>query len=245
MSPKPTFNSKPPSTSEAFPVAESPSNRSPLAAEDHQLDGERAPAHVAAVPSSVPSAPAATDDELIEQSLANLKKGNLAYNTPEKMKTGNTAHITARIASDKISVQALESGMPSEGGTTTEIEVTPVSTKMRMTLKGADFDITPLSSEEQIIGGDAPTEWEWDVVPKHAGTLQLHLAATVELRNLSRDFTTVDREIAVQVDPVDAVTKFAVTNAVWILGSLGAGLAALWAWWKKRRKPKAPSWQTP
>jgi hypothetical protein len=161
------------------------------------------------------------------------------------MKTGNTARIFARIASDRISVQRLESGMPAGQGTTTETEATPVSAKMKMTLKSADFEITPLSSEEQIVGGDLPTEWEWDVVPKHAGTLSLHLAAIVELKNLSRDYATVDKNIAVQVDLVDAVSKFAAANAVWILGSFGAGATGLWAWWKRRKKAKAPAAQTP
>jgi hypothetical protein len=229
---------------EQSPKSRPPSNEKPATAENRNLAGGHAPPRESAVPSPVPSFSPPTDDELIEQSLTSLKKGNLAYNTPEKMKSGSTAHITARIASNKISVQTLESGMPAEQGTKTEIELTPVSTKMRMTLKGADFDITPLSSEEQIVAGDSPTEWEWDVIPKHAGTLRLHLAAIVELKNLSRDFTTVDRDIAVQVDPVDAVTKFVETNAAWILGSIGAGLTALWAWWKKRKTSKTSSSQT-
>jgi hypothetical protein len=177
--------------------------------------------------------------------LSKLKKGNLAYNTPEKMKTGSTARVVARIGADNISVQTLESGMPADQGTKTETEQTPVSTKMKMTLNSADFDITPLSTEEQIVGGDTPTQWEWDIVPKHSGTLRLHLAAVVELRNLSRDFTTVDRDIAVRVDPVDAATKFAQANGVWILTTLGAAIAALWAWFKKRKKEKAHTWETP
>ena len=199
----------------------------------------------AAAPTLAQPVPPTTDDDLIAESLAKLKKGNLAYNTPEKMKTGSTAHITARIGSDKISLQALESGMPADQGTRTQTEATPVSTKMKMTLKSADFEITPLSSEEQIVGGDVPTEWKWDVVPKHAGTLRLHLAAIVELMNLSRDYATVDKDIAVQVDLVDAVSKFAETNAVWILGTFGAGATGLWAWWKRRRKSRAPGGQTP
>jgi hypothetical protein len=40
---------------------------------------------------------ALTDDELLEQSLSKLKKGNLAYITPERMKAGSIAHVTARI----------------------------------------------------------------------------------------------------------------------------------------------------
>lgn len=191
------------------------------------------------------SKPAPTDDQLIEQSLAQLKKGTLAYNTPQTMKSGSTARVTARIGASNISLQTLEAGMPNDQGTTTQTAVTPVSTKMKMTLKGADFDITPLSSEEQIVGGDTPTEWQWDIVPKHAGTLRLHLAAIVELRNLSRDFTAIDRDITVRVDPIGALTNFAAANAVWLLTTLGAGFAGLWAWLKKRKKTKTPNWETP
>ncbi len=192
-----------------------------------------------------PPPPMSSDDDLIEQSLARLKKGNLAYNTPQKMKTGQTARVTARIAPGEISLETLESGMPSGAGTTTATAPTPISTRMKMTLKSADFNITQLSSEEQFVGGDTPTEWEWDVVPKHAGTLSLHLAAVVELGNLSRDFTSVDREIAVRVDPIAAVTNFAAANTVWIFTTLGGAIAALWAWWRKRRKRKTPDWETP
>lgn len=203
------------------------------------------PGHQAAASSPKPKASPPTDDDLIERSLAKLKKGNLAYDTPEKMKTGSAARITARIGSNRISPEALESGMAAGKGNRIETEATPVSARMKMTLKSADFEITPLSSEEQIVGGDLPTEWEWDVVPKHAGTLRLHLAAIVELKNISRDYTTVDRDISVQVDLVDAVSKFAEANTVWVLGTLGAGLAGLWAWWKRRRKSKASDGQTP
>lgn len=192
-----------------------------------------------------PPAPPPSNDELIEQSLAKLKHGNLAYNTPQKMKTGETARVTARIASGEISLQTLEAGLPSSPGSATATASTPISTRMKMTLKSADFDITPLSSDEQIVGGDTPTEWEWDVIPKHSGTLSLHLAAVVELGHLSRDFTSVDREIPVQVDAVAAVTQFMKANTVWLLTSLGAAIATLWAWWKRRRKPKTPGWETP
>jgi len=190
--------------------------------------------------------PTTSDEERLAQSLAKLKKGNLAYTTPEKMKSGHTAHVTARIGSENVSLQTLESGLPADQGATTSTSATPVSTMMRVTLKSADFDITPLSSEEQIVAGDIPTQWEWDITPKHSGKLRLHLAATVELNDLSRDLTSFDREVTVQVDPVGVAEAFTEKNLVWILGTLGTGIAAGWAWWKKRRKPKAaPSWQVP
>ncbi len=200
---------------------------------EHQHSALRAPA-------SAPS-----DDEQIDQALANLKKGNLAYNTPTSMKTGQSAHVVARIGGDKVSVSTLENGMPTDQGTQTATAATPVSTKMKMALTSADFDITSLSSEEQIVAGDTPTTWEWEIVPKHSGSLSLHLAAVVELNNISRDFTTVDRNVAVQVDPVNAAESFFQANAVWVLGVLGAAIASIWAWLKKQKKPKSADWETP
>lgn len=185
------------------------------------------------------------DDEQIDAELARLKQGHLAYNTPQKMKTGKTARVVARIGSDAVALRALTEGMSSEEGRQTGTAATPVSTKMKMTLKSADFDITALSSEEQIVGGDAPTTWEWDITPKHSGNLGLHLAAVVELHNLARDFTTVDREIAVAVDPVAATEDFLKANTVWVLGLIGAGGTAVWTWLRKRKKPEAARWQTP
>ena len=184
-----------------------------------------------------PSAPSPEDQ--IAASLAALKQGNLAYSTPQKMKSSETAHIVARIAGGNVSLSTLESGM---GGSATQVNTapTPISTKMKMSLKSADFEITPLSSDEQIVAGDTPTTWEWDIIPKHSGALRLHLAATVELNNLSCDYAAIDREILVQVDPVTAVEKFVGQNLVWILGGTGTGLAALWAWWKKRRTGTKP-----
>lgn len=76
--------------------------------------------------------------------------------------------------------------------------------------------------------GDTPTTWVWNIVPKHSGNLHLHLAAIVEIKQLSRDFTTIDREIAVQVDPVDATERFIQTNWQWTIATLTAEGGATW-----------------
>jgi hypothetical protein len=131
-----------------------------------------------------------------------------------------------------------DAGRPDQGAAAI-VQQTPVSTKMRMTLTGADFTITALSTEEQFVLGDAPTTWEWEIVPKHAGTLNLHLAAVVELDGMSRDYATVDRDIRVKVDPVNAFTTFVQANSVWVLTTLGAAVAALWGLWRKRKKAAA------
>jgi len=194
-------------------------------------------------PTTRPSEPVPTDDEILERALRELKKGTMAYNTPERMKTGQTAHVTARIASDSVIAQALMLGLPVNQDT--KAVSTPISTRMKMKLTGADFDIVPLSSEEQIVGGDVPTTWEWDVVPKRSGKLRLHLAAIVVLHSVSKDFTTVDKEIIVQVDPVGEAENFVKQYWQWILTTVGTVVGAAWAWWRRRKKPSMPNWQTP
>jgi hypothetical protein len=185
-----------------------------------------------------PAPPPPSPDQQLAEDVANLKKGTLLFKPPPEMKTGQTAPIFARIGGPGVSAAAMQAGLPDQGAAAI-VQQTPVSTKMRMTLTGADFTITALSTEEQFVLGDAPTTWEWEIVPKHAGTLNLHLAAVVELDGMSRDYATVDRDIRVKVDPVNAFTTFVQANSVWVLTTLGAAVAALWGLWRKRKKAAA------
>lgn len=212
----------------------------PTAARPPQVAAHPSKEHARSVQRN-PASVVASDDETLDQQVAKLQQGNLAYNTPTTMKTGQTVHVIARIGSGSVSVSTLESGMPSGPGTQTVATSTPISTKMKMSLTSADFDITPLSTQEQFIADNTPTSWEWEITPKHSGTLSLHLAATVELNDLSKDFAAVDRTIAVQVDPVNAAENFFQANAVWALGVIGAAIASIWTWLKKRKKPQSPA----
>lgn len=177
-----------------------------------------------------------TDDDRLEQALDSLPKGSMAYAVPDTMKTGETARVTARIGSDKVTTSALTAGMKSGAASTLDTVATPVAVRMKVSLKSEDFDISPLSSEEQSVGGSTPTQWDWDVSPRHAGKLHLRIAATVVLKNLSRDFTTVDRDIAVTVDPVNAVESFVSKNWQWLAGVLATGIAAAWKFLRSKEK---------
>ena len=190
-----------------------------------------------AAPDAAPAPP--SDDQLIESEISKLQQGNLAYSTPQQMTTGKTAHVVARIAPISVSFEALKSNLPTDQNQKVATAATPISTRMKMSLKSADFDITPLSSEEQIVAGDTATQWEWDIVPKHSGDLRLHLAAVVELNGLTRDFTTVDRDIIVKVDPVDAARKFVGTNWQWIIATLTALTGAVWKYLSARKNKAA------
>jgi hypothetical protein len=194
------------------------------------------PSHFALRKRSKPSpsaVPASTDEDELEASLKRLRAGNLAYSTPAKMKTGQTQQVTARIAAASVPASELTNGLPGEQKNV----ITPlkISTKMKMTLSGPDFTITPLSPVEQFVDNESPTQWQWDVKPNKAGKLHLRLAAVVELKEISKEFETIDREIAVQVDPVDEVSAFWKGNWQWIIATLTALVGAIWRWLARRK----------
>jgi hypothetical protein len=179
------------------------------------------------------------DAAKLDDALAHLKPGNLAYSTPPNMKMEDTAHIVAKIGTAAVSAANLTSGMPTEAGTQVVTAATSITPKMKMTLTSGDFTITALSSEEQLVAGSVPTTWAWDIVPKHSGTLRLHLAATIELNGLAKDFTTVDREIAVKVDPADVVGDFVRNNWQWLIATLTALVGGVWKFFHARKKGAA------
>jgi hypothetical protein len=183
-------------------------------------------------------AAAGDPDELaLDASMQKLQDGKLAYSTPVSMRTGDSATVVARIGGGAVTADAMKAGMPQEPGSTVATATTKVSTKMKMALRSADFDITPLNSEEQAIGGSDPTEWQWTIAPKHSGKLQLHLVATVELKDLQRDFASIDRDIQVQVNKKGAVASFIEKNWQWLYATVGAALLALVRFlWARRKK---------
>jgi hypothetical protein len=75
------------------------------------------------------SAGTSSDEDELEASLKRLRAGNLAYSTPQKMKTGQTAQVTARIAT--VSVPTSQLTRVLAGEQTNVITSVKVSTKMR------------------------------------------------------------------------------------------------------------------
>jgi len=233
---------KPPSATPPSPV---PSDQIPQEKRAHKrtdIPPPPPPPPPAPVPTPKPpmrieSATADPDELALAAALQKLEQGKVAYSTPVSMLTGQSATVVARIGGSQVT--GLTDGMPQAPGSTVNTAPTPISTKMKMSLRSADFDITPLSTEEQEVGGTLPTAWEWTIVPKHSGQLQLHLAATVELKDLSRDFVSIDRDIQVQVNKKGAVEQFIATYWQWLLGTLGTGLLALWRFLAARKRNSA------
>jgi hypothetical protein len=180
-----------------------------------------------------------TPEEKLEEAVSHLKVGGLAYSFPEKMKTGQREDVVASIGSDKVPIAVLKAHVPADEGQEVKTEQTPVTPKMKMTLTSADFEITPQSSDEQMVVGSTPTTWRWTIAPRHSGKLHLHLAAIIELEDLKQDYTTVDRDVAVQVDPLDMTEKFIQNNWQWLLSGTG-GVAVAGTVWKLFKRKKEP-----
>jgi hypothetical protein len=174
-----------------------------------------------------------------------LASGTLAYGTPTKMNTDQTARVYARMGLNEIPVATLERAIPKEDNQKIETARTPISGKMKMTLTSADFQITPLDSEEQLVAGPDPTGWDWDIVPKRSGSLKLHLAAVVEINGGVRDYKSIDREITVKVDAIGTVEKIFKESWQWIATTVAGLIAAIWGFFKTRKKPAARAWETP
>lgn len=123
------------------------------------------------------------------------------------------------------------------------------SPKMRATLTGDDFDITPTEAKnfdgQKHLSATRRTEWSWDVKAKHVGQqLPLHLRVWAILPQELGDPDEVlklDKLIHVEVTFLWLVDEYWEKYWKWIMGSLGTALAsAIGVWWKSRQ-PKATS----
>jgi hypothetical protein len=87
----------------------------------------------------------------------------------EGKETVVAAHIIGLPAATAQATQAANQALDQNLGPNASSSVNlQISTTMRVTLTGADedFDIQRHSTEEQLVGDLATTEWVWTVVPK-------------------------------------------------------------------------------
>ena len=190
---------------------------------------------ILAIPHEAPTP--ARNDPVIDE-LGKLDHGEVAFSVPVKMKTGESSTVIARIGNSEISADALQKGMARENSTT-QVQETPISLKMKMELTGSDFKIEQLSSEEQIVGGQDPTTWEWEITPKKSGQLHIHLYASIEIKGANKDITTLDKDIPVKVDLVYEGKAFVIKNWKWVWTTVGAAIGFGW------RRAKGESKQEP
>ena len=158
------------------------------------------------------------------------------------MKVGVKERVEVRITQNI--TENLTVGLKGQGKP--QIEQIKVGTFVRVRLIGANFDIVPLNSEEQIVGPDEFTQWSWDVTPLKSGLQDLHLTVSVriliqDLPEQKKDLPVMDKWISVEVNPTYTFKRFIENYGRWIVTTIISVIAIIpiilvWLFGRRRKK---------
>lgn len=175
-----------------------------------------------------------------------LMKGAYTFNPPTPIKVAQP--VTVALWVDPVTEAAqlaeeMKKAFP-ESAARVESGETKWSPRMRATLTGVDFDITPVEGKDfdgtKDLSESTRTEWGWTILPKSPGVKKLHLLLAVVLPpelGKPRDLPQINRDIEVEVTVWWVVDYYWEKYWKWILGGLGgAASAAIAYWWKNRRR---------
>lgn len=190
------------------------------------------------------SIPTLSVAEMFDKELKKLSQGSFLFNPPNEMTVGESERVEVRIQKG-ITVTvgisgtpALASGLLGNGVPT--IEPIRVGTFMDAKLSGEYFKISPLTAEEQILGDDGYTQWEWDISPLQSGTLKLNLVVSVRIKipdggEETKTYAVKDKVVTVSVNPVYSGREFVANSWQWLLIII-AGIVL--GWLIVKRKPE-------
>lgn len=187
-----------------------------------------------------------------EKYLAKLKKASYSFNTPTSVKIDAPFTIYFLLnpldEPQKLAEKLRHKVNQKASGNEQKIEAerTKWSAKMRVTLTGDDFEITPVEGKT-FDGSKTPspgkdTFWSWHIQAKHAGeALPLYLNVSCELPQKlggpMEMIPTLERYIRVDVTPIWMLNTYW-ERWKWILGGIGAALVAAFGLWWKSRHPE-------
>ena len=161
---------------------------------------------------------------LIDRKLELVPDSTILFNPPDSMIQGKKERIEARISLKDIGA-ALSKDLKGRGSISTEkIEAGPIM-RVSLTADKEDFDMTKYSNDQQIVAGKDYAQWEWDVKPLKAGTIDLHLKATIPIRNSDigeelYDLKVMDKAIKVEVNAWYTSREFVKVNWKEIMASI-------------------------
>jgi hypothetical protein len=170
------------------------------------------------------------DDPVLTAVKAAVKPGLLTFNPPAEMIQGRKERVEVGIARFRELREQLTSGLRGRGSP--EVEQIDTSSSMGVELRGASFEVTSLSSPEQLVAPIA--RWEFDVRPNRAGHQTLTLCVTMRVDSPIIGgriaVPVLERQIRIHVDVVFGVRYFFSANWQWLIATvLGLG-GALAAW---------------
>lgn len=163
--------------------------------------------------------------------------GQISFNPPESMRTGQPEMIEVRIQPESVVTE----GMLGRGDIRVEaIGVTP-SMSVRLCCgppeSDSPFDIIPLSNEQQVVSPGSFTQWIFEVTPRRKGLQVLTLSVSAQYRFangqvIPKNFPVMTRNIQVDVSE---------RGSVLIWWSLGVAILVLLllGWWSRRSRKAA------
>ncbi|MGB8218080.1 MAG: PGF-pre-PGF domain-containing protein, partial [Candidatus Methanoperedens sp.] len=94
-----------------------------------------------------------------------------------------------------------------------EIDEIKVSTLMKVHLtEDNNFEIKPLSEEEQPVVSEGFTQWEWDVTPLKSGKQVLKFSVSVVIGGVPKTYPVFEKVIYVEVNPIFTFNNFIGNN---------------------------------
>jgi len=163
--------------------------------------------------------------------------GEIAFNPPESMHTGQAEIIEVRIQPERVITQ----GMLGRGDL--QVEAVGVTPSMSVNLccgppeGDSPFDIIPLSNEQQVVSPGSFTQWMFEVTPRKQGPQVLTLSVSAHYRFpngevIPKNYPVMTRMIQVRVGGQGSML-------IWL--SLGAAIVVvlLLGWWSRRSKRAA------
>jgi hypothetical protein len=202
------------------------------------------PAPTMPPPTTGGNAPSPSPDpgEVVSRIVAGLPVATVAFNTPTKLRRGETATIKLLLSPGTISVDDLEKRVD-EAGEKSGARV-KYSSLMEAKLASEDFDVTPLTREQQLVAAGQDTEWLWQITPKHTGVLHLFLTlnAILDVAGQSNAYKveTFNRTLTIKVSLMSHVRDAFKANWQWLWTAV---LVPVGLWFYRRRARPAPSEQ--
>ena len=200
--------------------------------------------HSVTVSPITPVPPEENPLSLVDDILAKLKTGNIAFNSPKEMKV-EESEVVELILSLKETTASLAKQLSGTNIETAEgIKLAP---RMEATLTGTNFNIKEMTPSEQAISGSQTTKWSWAVTAEKPGMQILHLSLSTRIEIQGKDtpfiVNTFERKIVVKTTPMTIdkqISSFINDNWKWLWSTIVVPVA-IWLWNRKRKTQTAKS----
>jgi hypothetical protein len=162
-------------------------------------------------------------DRIIEEQFGKLPEGLVTFIFNKKMRVDISEKVEAYIAKDlcQINEKIENYYLHGEDKISSLFKAVKITSLMRISLEGANFEIKATTPEVQQILNDEATTWRWTVKPLKYGIQKLLLSVDIIVKlpqdiDRERHITMLEEEIEVKVNP----RYFLEHNWKWIVGTI-------------------------